>query len=237
MSKKKNNTDSQPALFKDAGLKLPTTHYERKWRDRGYDRVAGVDEVGRGPLAGPVVAAAVILPDKIGPRSRLRQLRDSKVLKPEKRDELFELIHQRALSVGWAMCSHDEIDELNILKASLEAMRRAVMSMTELPQICLVDGNMPLPGSLPSVPIIKGDSKSLSIAAASIVAKVTRDRMMLENHKLYPHYYFDSNKGYPTQEHRQALIKHGPCPIHRKTFRGVKELLNNDNDDSWWSDD
>ncbi len=200
-------------------------YFEKKWRARGFGVIAGVDEAGRGPLAGPVVAGAVILPEKIPASSPLLHLKDSKLLRPEKRDELYSLIEQHAVVFSVGMCSAGEIDELNILQASLLAMSRAVNALEVRPDLCLVDGNTPLECEIPSKAIKKGDLYCLSIAAGSIVAKVTRDRLMDSYHDRFPVYNFRSNKGYACREHKQAIMDHGPCPIHRKTFRGVREYI------------
>jgi ribonuclease HII len=184
-----------------------------------------VDEAGRGPLAGPVLAAAVILPERIHHRSRLWQLKDSKLTSALEREALFSLIEKKALDLAWAECSVEEIDRLNILQASLLAMSRAVARLKIKPDLCLVDGNVPLEGDIPSSAICKGDRYCLSIAAASIIAKVRRDRLMEEYHRQFPVYNFSRNKGYSTREHKEAIIAHGPCLIHRKTFKGVSEFL------------
>lgn len=205
----------------------PSLHLENKYRDLGFHRVAGLDEAGRGPLAGPVVAAAVVLPPRIPSQSRLHHVRDSKALRPAEREELYEVILAEAEDVAWAACEPEEIDQLNILAASLEAMCRAVRELQSPPQLCLVDGNHRIPLRLPSVPVVKGDRICLSIAAASVVAKVARDRIMEELHRRYPSYGFHLHKGYATPEHQAALLKFGPCPAHRKTFRGVSETRKN----------
>ncbi|MBU7005451.1 ribonuclease HII [Phosphitispora fastidiosa] len=190
------------------------TIYERDALDKGFRFIAGVDEVGRGPLAGPVAAAAVILPVGIF----LPGLNDSKKLSPAKRDCLFREITKQAVSWSVGFASVEEIDSLNILQASLVAMQRAVSSLQKGPDYILVDA-VRIPGiKIPQLPIIKGDGKSVSIAAASIVAKVTRDRMMEELEKLYPGYGFAGHKGYGTPEHLEALKAFGTCNLHRKTF-------------------
>jgi len=190
------------------------TIYERNVLDKGFRFIAGVDEVGRGPLAGPVAAAAVILPVGIF----LPGLNDSKKLSPAKRDSLFGEITKQAVSWSVGIASVEEIDSLNILQASLIAMQRAVSGLQKCPDYILVDA-VRIPGiKIPQLPIIKGDGKSVSIAAASIVAKVTRDRMMDELEKLYPGYGFAGHKGYGTPEHLEALRANGICTLHRKTF-------------------
>lgn len=193
--------------------------FERRRRAEGYALIAGVDEAGRGPLAGPVVAAAVILPEIFDDV----QVADSKKLTPRKREALFREIMSRAVSVGVGEIDAREIDRINILQAALEAMRQAVLQLNPVPDFLLVDGTFGIPLDIPQEPIVKGDDRSASIAAASIVAKVTRDAIMLDCHRRYPDYGFDRHKGYPTQFHRSAIQKHGPCPIHRKTFKGVRE--------------
>lgn len=186
--------------------------YERKYFD--YSFICGIDEVGRGPLAGPVVAAAVILPKN----HSILYLNDSKQLSEAKREELFPIIMEQAVAVGVGVVSHIKIDELNILQATYEAMRQAVGKLSVTPDLLLNDA-VTIPGlPMKQVPIIKGDAKSSSIAAASIIAKVTRDHMMVELDRIYPGYDFASNKGYGSSTHIQALKEMGPCPIHRSTF-------------------
>ncbi len=199
----------------------PMDYFEKMYRGQGYQRIAGVDEVGRGPLAGPVVAAAVILPEEgIG-----QKLFDSKKISSKKREELYKHIYQKALGVGLGVVHHKEIDLLNILRATLKAMVLAVESLPLYPDFILIDGNQTLHFPVPQKPIRKGDRICNSIAAASIVAKVTRDRMMLECHQKYPQYNFGKHKGYGTKEHRKAIERFGVCELHRKSFRGVKEYL------------
>ena len=191
--------------------------YEHKYEHLGY--LCGIDEVGRGPLAGPVVACAVILPQD----SRILYLNDSKKLSASKREELYDVIMREAVSVGIGMRSPERIDEINILQATYEAMREAVSKLEVVPQLLLNDAVTIPQITIPQVPIIKGDAKSVSIAAASIVAKVTRDRMMEEYDKVFPGYDFASNKGYGSKEHIEALHRLGPCPIHRCSF--LKNIL------------
>lgn len=186
--------------------------YERKYEHLGY--LCGIDEVGRGPLAGPVVACAVILPKD----HEILYLNDSKKLSAKKREELYEVIQQEAVSIGVGMASPARIDEINILQATYEAMRQAVSKLSVCPQLLLNDAVTIPQIEIPQVPIIKGDAKSASIAAASIVAKVTRDRLMVEYDKAMPGYGFASNKGYGSSEHIEALKKYGPSPIHRASF-------------------
>ena len=189
-------------------------HYEHKYEHLGY--LCGIDEVGRGPLAGPVVACAVILPKD----HDILYLNDSKKLTANKREELYDVIMEKAIAVGIGMASPQRIDEINILQATYEAMREAVGKLSVTPQILLNDAVTIPEIILPQVPIIKGDAKSVSIAAASIVAKVTRDRMMEEYDKIMPQYGFASNKGYGAAAHIEALKKYGPSPIHRNSFIG-----------------
>ncbi len=187
--------------------------YERKYyADCEY--ICGIDEAGRGPLAGPVVAAAVILPKGL----KIPYLNDSKQLSAKRREELFDIIMEKALAVGVGVASPERIDEINILQATYEAMRQAVAELKVKPQILLNDA-VYIPGlDLPQEKIIKGDAKSLSIAAASVIAKVTRDRMMKAYHEIFPEYGFDKHKGYGSKEHIAMIQMLGPCPIHRRSF-------------------
>lgn len=179
-----------------------------------YEFICGIDEVGRGPLAGPVVAGAVVLPKE----SRILYINDSKKLSAKKREELFEVIQKEAVSVGIGMASPERIDEINILQATYEAMRQAVANLSVKPSLLLNDA-VTIPGmEMKQVPIIKGDAKSISIGAASIMAKVYRDRMMEEYDHIFPGYDFASNKGYGSKEHIKAIHRQGPCPIHRRSF-------------------
>jgi len=187
----------------------------------GFRAIAGIDEAGRGPLAGPVVAAAVILP----PGAELPGIDDSKKLSGPKREHLFGLIVDCALAVGVGVADHDCIDRVNILQATLLAMKEAVGRLAVSPDYLLVDGISVVPLNLPQRTIKKGDSASISIAAASIVAKVTRDRMMVDYDRQFPGYGFAGHKGYGCASHLAAIAKLGPSPIHRKTFRGVKEYV------------
>lgn len=192
---------------------------EKFYRSKGFKFIAGVDEAGRGPLAGPVVAAAVILPEEI----YIDGINDSKKLTPRKRELIYEDIKSKALSINFCCIDNDYIDKVNIHKATLEAMKRAVLGLSITPEILLIDA-LKLKGiNIPQQSIIRGDSLSMSIAAASIVAKVERDRIMKSYDKIYPHYGFDKNKGYPTREHIEQIKKHGFSPIHRRSFR-VKGL-------------
>ncbi|MCG8633449.1 MAG: ribonuclease HII [Desulfobacterales bacterium] len=194
--------------------------FETEAGNNGYRTIAGIDEAGRGPLAGPVVSAAVILPENF----ECSGITDSKKLSEKKREALFPVIRENALAVGVGMADHEEIDRINILRASLLSMKRAVDDMALSPDYLLVDGKFTIESPLPQEAIIKGDSRSISIAAASIIAKVTRDRIMAELSVKYPRYDFHRHKGYPTKAHKEAILIHGPCPVHRKSFRGVRQV-------------
>ncbi len=194
--------------------------YERRYAD--YEYIAGIDEVGRGPLAGPVVTCAVILPKDCD----ILYINDSKQLTQKKREELYEEITAKAISYGIGISSPQRIDEINILQANYEAMRQSIKNLSVIPDILLNDAVTIPEVRIPQVPIIKGDTKSISIAAASIVAKVHRNRLMVEYDKQYPGYGFASNKGYGSEEHVQAIKKLGPSPIHRKSF--LSNLVNRD---------
>ena len=186
--------------------------YEREYADCGY--ICGIDEVGRGPLAGPVVASAVILPKDC----EILYINDSKKLSEKKREELYEIIMKEAVAVGIGYATHTRIDEINILQATYEAMREAISKLQVKPDILLNDA-VTIPGvDVRQIPIIKGDAKSMSIAAASIIAKVTRDRLMIEFDKAYPEYHFADNKGYGSSVHIAAIKEVGPSPIHRQSF-------------------
>lgn len=186
------------------------------WR-RGITRLAGVDEAGRGPLAGPVVAAAVVLP----PGTRIAGVDDSKRLPPDERQRLFGVIRERAVAVGVAVVDHVTIDRLNILQATRVAMGQALAALDAEPELVLTD-YVTVPGlRCPQRNLVEGDRRSASVAAASIIAKVTRDRIMEEADREYPVYGFGRHKGYPTPEHRMALERHGPCALHRRTFAGI----------------
>lgn len=195
---------------------VPDFSIERQHWARGCRVVVGLDEAGRGCLAGPVVAAAVVLP----PDARLPGLDDSKALSAPAREALVPVIRREAVAVGVGQCSPAEVDELNVLWAAMEAMRRAAAALPLLPDVLLVDGNREVPGA-PCLQetVVKGDARSLSIAAASVVAKVTRDRLMVDLHAAYPAYGWASHKGYPTASHYAAIAEHGPSPHHRRTFR------------------
>lgn len=192
----------------------PTFAYEQKAHAEGFLTVAGVDEAGRGPLCGPVVAAAVILPPDLPDLG----INDSKKLSEKKREALFDAICQNALSFGVGQASPEEIDRLNILGATMLAMNRAADSLSLRPDLLLIDGNCSRSIRYPAQTLVKGDSKSLSIAAASILAKVTRDRILYDLAEIYPQYHLEKHKGYPTAEHIALLRRFGPCEIYRKSF-------------------
>ncbi|WP_417909997.1 ribonuclease HII [Candidatus Electronema sp. PJ] len=202
-----------------------TFSHECRLRQHGLLRIAGVDEAGRGPLAGPVTAGCVILP----PESDYSRWKDSKKLTPARRERLYEELRRSEALIGVGLASVEEIDQLNIHRASLLAMLRAVENCVDsagnLPDYLLVDGLFKVPVNLPQLALIKGESKSASIAAASIIAKVVRDHLMVEYHSQYPQYGLLQHKGYPTKVHRAALAAYGPSPIHRKTFRGCSAVL------------
>ena len=193
---------------------MPNFEYEEKKHSEGYRAVCGCDEAGRGPLCGPVVAAAVILPLGL----EIEGLNDSKKLTEKKRERLFDIIKEKAIAYAIAEASPEEIDEHNILNASMLAMRRAVEALPVKADFALIDGNCSRGFEIPTETVVKGDSISYSIAAASILAKVTRDRGCIELDRMYPEYNIAKHKGYPTKEHMDAVREHGPSPIHRKTF-------------------
>ena len=201
------------------GTRPTMREFEELARRQGYMVVAGVDEAGRGALAGPVVAAAVILTHDVP----LPGVNDSKKLSPAKRDELYDLIMDKALAIGVGQGDHLLIDRINILQATLVAMKDAVQSLAVSPDYLLIDGISTISLSIPQKTIKKGDSASLSIAAASIVAKVTRDRLMVDFEREFPGYGLAEHKGYGCAAHLEAIARLGPCAIHRQTFRGVKE--------------
>ncbi len=197
---------------------------EREAYVSGFHRVAGLDEAGRGPLAGPVVAAAVVLP--VG--CHIRGLRDSKCLSAAQRDAVYGRIQQQAVAYGIGMVSHTQIDQRNILWATQEAMLAALRQLSDSPDLLLIDGITALPIALPQRLLIGGDARCTSIAAASVLAKVTRDRLMVTFAETYPSYGFDRHKGYPTPEHYARLRTYGPCAIHRRSFRGVVSIAHVD---------
>jgi ribonuclease HII len=225
----KQNEPWQPARLTTSKKNLPlfpeselpesidVLHYESLARDAGYLTIAGVDEAGRGPLAGPVVAAAVILPAGL----KIDGVKDSKKMTESAREKSFFQIQENAIAVSIGVVPHGYIDQFNILKASLEAMRLAVVNLDPKPQFLLVDGNQAIPVAIPHRCVVKGDSLSLSISAASVVAKVYRDRIMRSYHGTFPWYRFAQNKGYATGFHYAALRAHGACPVHRRSFKGV----------------
>jgi ribonuclease HII len=198
--------------------------YEQSLKAQGFSSIAGSDEAGRGPLAGPVVAASVILPEHCNPAVFL----DSKKLSHSKLASLYQLLHDIHARIGIGIVSASKIDQINILQASLLAMRLSVedlASQQHEPDFVLVDGKFEIPFAIPQQALIKGETKSASIAAASIIAKVTRDTLMNEFDSKYPVYNFKKHKGYPTKAHRQLIAEHGPCAIHRTSFKGVKEFV------------
>lgn len=194
--------------------------YENELIEQGYKSICGVDEAGRGPLAGPVCAAAVILK----PNDIIEGVNDSKKLTEKKREMLYDIIKERAVSYSIAFATVEEIEELNILNATMLAMKRAVEGLSVPADYAIIDGNKTPNLQIPCNYVIKGDAKSMSIAAASILAKVTRDRLLLEYAEQYPEYQFEKHKGYGTKAHREALLEHGPCPVHRLSF--LKKILN-----------
>lgn len=190
------------------------TIYERRAREGGHTYIVGIDEAGRGPLAGPVVAAAVALPAGY----YHPEINDSKQLSARKRDRLYDVIKADAIAVGLGVVESPIIDTINILQATLLAMKEAIQDLPSPPDYLLVDGNRPIPIDIPQETIVRGDALSLTIAAASIVAKVSRDRIMEIYHRQFPQYNFLKNKGYGTGEHRAAIKRYGTCKIHRKSF-------------------
>ena len=199
---------------------MPDLEYEKAARKGGFNLICGVDEAGRGPLAGPVCAAAVILPENC----EIEGLNDSKKLSEKKREELFPIIKEKAVAYAIAFGTVEEIEEVNILEATYIAMNRAIDSLNISADYALIDGNrVPKGIKIPCETVVKGDSKSLSIAAASVLAKVTRDRLMLDYDKEYPEYKFAAHKGYGTKAHYEAIAEHGVCPIHRLSF--LKNVL------------
>jgi len=209
----------QTELF--SSLPVDMLSFENQGHQHGFRYIAGVDEAGRGPLAGPVVAAAVVLPAGL----RIKGVNDSKKLSPDMRERLFDIIMQQALSVGIGTGSPELIDEINILQATRHAMLEAVTHLSPLPDFILIDGISTIDSPIPQKTIKKGDSLSLSIAAASIIAKVTRDRLMRELDIHYPGYGFAGHKGYGSALHMDAIRRLGPSPVHRLTFGGVKEHI------------
>lgn len=208
----KQYSNKLDAIQKEIDRTENMKEYEKQYKD--YEFICGIDEVGRGPLAGPVVACAVILPKDCD----ILYLNDSKQLSEKKREELYDKILSKAVAYGVGSIPPQKIDELNILQATFEAMRQAINNLSVKPDLLLNDA-VTIPGvDIKQIPIVKGDSKSISIAAASIVAKVTRDRLMVAYDKIFPEYDFAGNKGYGSAKHIEALKKYGPSPIHRKSF-------------------
>lgn len=206
---------SKPPITRRENYPAEIQQFEQTLRQQGYQRIAGIDEAGRGALAGPVVAAAVILPINC----QIAGVTDSKQLTPKKRAELFDEIHCAAVAVGVGRVGNEKIDQINILQATMAAMAQTIVQITPAPDYALVDGTHLPTISLPAKAIPKGDTLVQSIAAASIVAKVTRDRLMIELDETYPGYGFQVHKGYGTLLHRQAIAQLGPCPIHRRSFK------------------
>lgn len=215
--KEEQEVKRQAKLEKERARIEEMKAYEREYEGHGW--ICGIDEVGRGPLCGPVVAGAVILPKDC----QILYLNDSKKLSEKKREELYDVIMEQAIAVGVGMATPERIDEINILQATYEAMRQAIASLKIRPAVLLNDAVKIPEVEIPQIPIIKGDAKSVSIAAASIIAKVTRDRMMVEYDRIYPGYDLASNKGYGTKAHMEALRSIGPCKIHRRTF--IKNIV------------
>lgn len=212
MNQKEREEKKAIALQKEKARMYELFAYERTYADCAH--ICGIDEVGRGPLAGPVVAAAVILPKDCD----ILYINDSKQLSEKKREELYDIIKEKAIACAVGYATPERIDEINILQATYEAMREAIGNLNRMPDILLNDA-VKIPGvSIPQVSIIKGDAKSISIGAASIIAKVTRDRLMAEYDKVFPEYDFAGNKGYGSAAHIEALKKYGPTSIHRKSF-------------------
>ena len=198
--------------------------FERNAHEMGYRMVAGIDEAGRGPLAGPVVSAAVVLPAGVA----IPGIDDSKKLTPKRRHALYDRLYEISCGIGIGIVDAGEIDRINILQATLGAMAMAVANLDPQPDHLLIDGIFTIASDLPQQAIKKGDSRSISIAAASIVAKVSRDRIMGQVDDLFPEFGFGRHKGYPTKTHRQAIRQYGCCPIHRRSFKGVKEYVESD---------
>lgn len=211
-------------FMKDKMLEL---NAEKQLFDKDYKVICAVDEAGRGPLAGPVVAACVsITPDFKVDKDAMKFIRDSKKLSEKRREEMFDLVHEVFPEVRVGICNHKIIDEVNILQATFLAMKKAIEDLENEAEFAIVDGKMKIPNlRIKQQAIVSGDSLVLSVAAASIIAKVTRDRLMKEIHEKYPEYGFDKHKGYGTKVHMEALKKHGPCEIHRTSFAPVKRVM------------
>ena len=196
--------------------------YEQSLLNAGIACLGALDEAGRGPLAGPVVAACVLIDQNFAVSNKLEGVNDSKKLSEKKREALFDIISSEFSSVGIGVCDHQTVDKINILQASFLAMKKAIGALKQKPDMIILDGKFPIPNlSIKQEPIIKGDARIFSIAAASIIAKVARDRLMREYHAQYPQYGFDKHKGYGTKTHMQSLKKYGPCAIHRQSFAPV----------------
>ncbi len=213
-SEAENSAESLLKCRKIKGETMDWLEFEKEALAKGYKSVCGVDEAGRGPLAGPVCAAAVILPEGV----IIEGVNDSKKLSEKKRESLFDVIREQALSYSIAYATVDEIEEINILNATMLAMRRAIDGLEIKADYAMIDGNKIPPLDIDSECIVKGDAKSMSIACASILAKVSRDRLLYKYAEEYPMYGFDKHKGYGTKVHREAILKYGPCPYHRKSF-------------------
>jgi ribonuclease HII len=211
-------------------MEIDSNRLEKTAREQGFSIIAGVDEAGRGPLAGPVVSAAVILPEVVC----LEHLDDSKCLSPARREALFEAIYEKAISVGIGLVDPPEIDRINILQAALLSMAMAVANLRPTPEYLLVDGTFSIRLNVSQRAVKHGDRRSASIAAASIVAKVTRDRLMRLYDDEFPGFGFAQHKGYGTKAHRAAISTLGYCPIHRKTFRGVREYIDGLHGKAYW---
>jgi ribonuclease HII len=219
----KSTITNQPTVEQDEWQRLQElVLFEKEARLKGFKLIAGIDEAGRGPLAGPVVAAVCILPKNLF----IPDIDDSKKLTPKKRCELFEfLVNHKKIHYGIGILSSVKIDEINIYQATVQALLQAVNRLTVAPDLLLVDGMQIPHETIPSQKIIKGDQKSQSIAAASIIAKETRDRLMREYDRIWPDYGFLQHKGYGTEMHLKALALHGPCPIHRRSFDPIKSMI------------
>jgi ribonuclease HII len=227
---RKKTSPSSPSFLFPSAPDGDTFAYERSLQQQGFVAIAGVDEAGRGPLAGPVVAGCVVFSASCD----TQPYKDSKKTTLRQREALFEVLYNSSAAIGVGITEPAEIDQINILQASLLAMKRAVQNCAATtgvsPDFLLVDGTFTVPMKLPQQALTKGESKSASIAAASIIAKVTRDRLMAEYHLKYPQYNFQQHKGYPTKAHRATIAEFGPSPIHRKTFKGVREFCLDNSD-------
>lgn len=212
--------EQKPLFEPDPQIKK-TNYFESYYSKKGYNCIAGVDEAGRGPLAGPVVAAAVILPEGY----LLDSIKDSKKISEKKREEMYHHIFDIAVAVGVGIVHERQIEQINILNAAIHAMQMAIDNLDPTPDFLLIDGNAPIKSMIPQKTIVQGDSKSISISAASIIAKVTRDSIMYQYHRTYPFFNFKSHKGYGTKEHLEAIKKHGITKIHRRTFAPIKDMI------------